>query len=400
MAGLTDAGRICNSLGIYRNFLRIPVLLLPDRNLCRYKKEWESYCTYRRHGLILKKNGRGIDIMSDTLTAIQLKHVLQWHITNLCNLQCSHCYQEYRDAISMDYGDMENILKQYLDFTRKYGYRPHINITGGEPFLHPDIFRLLDLLEQNKVSFGILANGTATTEDMIKCLARYSCLSFVQASIDGTKQTHDSIRGKGSWKKTMETFRLLRKNGIQTMAAFTCHKRNYKELRAVINDVRKHGIDRFWCDRLIPIGNNREDVLTTEEYRRVIAVLEEESMRKTFGKRTAIHRNRALQFYGYCCTEGIYQCSAGSQLLVVTEDGTLLPCRRLPIPLGNVLRDGTIEEICDNSPVIQTLTAKKVPDGCKGCLVEHLCRGGAKCLSYALIGQYENVKDVNCTFGE
>ena len=69
------------------------------------------------------------------------KHVLQWHITHKCNLRCSHCYQnEYCNDLDID--QLNDILDQYLIFLKKKNFIGHINITGGEPFLHEDIFQL------------------------------------------------------------------------------------------------------------------------------------------------------------------------------------------------------------------------------------------------------------------
>lgn len=158
--------------------------------------------------------------------------------------------------------------------------------------------------------------------------------------------------------------------------------------------VEKNKIDRFWVDRLIPIGNNKEQILTTEEYRNVIKMLtkEQKKAKKNPFCKTTIHTNRALQF-----CEGsneIYQCSAGVELLTILADGTLLPCRRLPIPVGSVL-ENSILGLYQNSPVIKNLQKKEIPEECNQCLKAELCRGGAKCLSYALYQDY-NRKDENC----
>ena len=321
------------------------------------------------------------------------KHVLQWHITHKCNLRCLHCYQEEYTR-DLDRKELEEIFHHYLEFVDYYNYKGHINFTGGEPFISEDIFHMLDLCETSNISFGVLTNGTMLNETFVQKLEKYQKLSFVQISIDGTKETHNHIRGIGSFEKALETFKLLKKYHIQTMAAFTCHKENYQELSQVIKIMKKNKIDRFWMDRLIPMGNNEEETLTTEEYRNVIRFLtkEQEKARKNPLCTTTIHTNRALQF----CEGGneIYQCSAGVELLTILADGTLLPCRRLPIPVGNVL-EKSILNLYQNSQVIKNLQKKEIPIECNQCLKAELCRGGAKCLSYALHKDY-NRKDENC----
>lgn len=321
------------------------------------------------------------------------KHVLQWHITHKCNLRCSHCYQE-EYCKDLEKKELEDIFEQYQEFLEFFQYKGHINFTGGEPFLYKDIFLLFDLCETRGISFGVLTNGTLLNKELVQKLAKYKKLSFVQISIDGKKETHDEIRGKGNFEKSFATIGLLKKYHIQTMGAFTCHKENYQELEQVIKIIKQKKVDRFWVDRLIPMGNNREQILSTEEYKKVIKILskEQKKAKKNPFCKTTIHTNRALQF----CEGGeeVYQCSAGVELLTILADGTLLPCRRLPIPMGNVLKT-SILSLYKTSHLVKELQKKEIPKECNKCLKAEMCRGGAKCLSYALHKEY-NRKDENC----
>ncbi|MCR5121126.1 MAG: radical SAM protein [Ruminococcus sp.] len=321
------------------------------------------------------------------------KHILQWHILHRCNLKCTHCYQDERGAES-NFDQLKELFDQYMEFCREYGFRGHINITGGEPLLSDNLFPLLSLLEENGITFGLLTNGTLIDRTAAERLSRYSRLSFVQVSIDGTRETHDSVRGKGSFDKAIEGLRNIGNVGIQTMAAFTCHKRNYHELMDVIGLVRKNKIDRFWADRLIPIGGSCEDILSNEQFRETLKVLTREHERKWLFSRSEIHLNRSLQFLegGDC----YYHCAAGTTLLTLLADGTLLPCRRLPIPLGNCFENDMLR-IYKSSPLIEELSKETIPDDCLNCPKAHLCRGGAKCLTYAVTGGL-NAKDINCYF--
>ncbi len=321
------------------------------------------------------------------------KHILQWHILHRCNLKCTHCYQDERAAES-SFIKLKEIFEQYTDFCREYGYRGHINITGGEPLLSENLFPLLSLLEESGVTFGLLTNGTLIDPAAAERLSGFSRLSFVQVSIDGTRETHDSVRSRGSFDKALEGLKNLGNAGIQTMAAFTCHKRNYHELKDVIRLVRKNRIDRFWADRLIPIGGSCEDILDNAQFRETLKVLTREHGRKGLFSHTEVHLNRSLQFLegGDC----YYHCAAGTTLLTLLADGTLLPCRRLPIPLGNCFENDMLS-IYKSSPVIAELSKETIPDDCLYCPKAHLCRGGAKCLTYAVTGSL-NGKDINCYY--
>lgn len=319
------------------------------------------------------------------------KHVLQWHILHKCNLRCSHCYQEdYVKECSFD--ELEKVFYQYLSFCEKNNFIGHINFTGGEPFLSEYLFVLIDLCDRYEISYGILTNGTLIDSRNIELLKKCRKLSFVQISIDGNRETHDNVRGQGNFDKAFCGLELLKKSGIQTMVAFTCHKKNKDELKELIKIVRRRKIDRFWVDRLIPIGSNTEDVLSTDEYREVIQLLTCEHNRKKILSNTQIHLNRALQFLegGEC----YYRCSAGITLLTVLADGTLLPCRRLPISIGNCF-ENDMTVLYENSGLIKDLQKNEIPHECIACPKAEMCMGGAKCFTYAMTGDYHG-KDMNC----
>ena len=90
-----------------------------------------------------------------------------------------------------------------------------------------------------------------------------------------------------------------------------------------------------------------------------------------------------------------YTCTAGKSLLTVMENGDLVPCRRMPIVVGNLLKDN-MYVLYKKSDVLKGLQKDTTPDDCKKCEHSRKCSGGLKCLTYAL---YKNLnhKDVDCS---
>ena len=43
------------------------------------------------------------------------KFVLQWHLSENCNLKCLHCYQENHTPIALQYEQLENIYNQFKE---------------------------------------------------------------------------------------------------------------------------------------------------------------------------------------------------------------------------------------------------------------------------------------------
>jgi len=59
-------------------------------------------------------------------------------ITSKCNLRCLHCYNEsgiLKNEISFE------LFKRLID---EFDEKPDITFSGGEPLLHPDIWKMLE----------------------------------------------------------------------------------------------------------------------------------------------------------------------------------------------------------------------------------------------------------------
>ncbi len=322
--------------------------------------------------------------------------LFQWHITERCNLKCTHCYQESndRDTEELEFERMLEILEQYrslLDKWRKECGRKvwgQITVTGGEPFVRKDFLKLLETFQRDKerYDFAILSNGSFIDKAMAQKLKGLGP-RFVQLSIEGDMATHDDIRGKGSYQQTVQALKHLVKARVQSFISFTAHRGNFKQFPEVAKLGRKLGVTRVWSDRLIPQGSGKEMsalVLTPEETKEFFSIMSRERSREPRWptSRRTVSMHRALQFL----EDGgrPYRCSAGGSLVTVLPNGDLLPCRRMPVVVGNLL-ERPLEELYYSTKLFQELRNKKqVVSGCEECFFKNFCQGGLKCLAYAL----------------
>lgn len=316
-----------------------------------------------------------------------VEFVLQWHITHRCNLRCSHCYQDDYFAFA-DRAAFENVLSQYERLLNAYGFRGHINITGGEPLLHPDFYWLLNEIKQRNMTFAVLTNGTTLTLRDARRLKRLGAL-YVQVSLDGSQSAHDAIRGDGSFERALNGIRALKTAGIYTDVSFTVGCGNRGELKDLARLCKRLGVDKLWFDRVI-IPKERDihnQSLSADEYAELCKTA------ASLNRRGMVSCARALQFLP-CREKRIYRCSAGKTLLAITADGSVMPCRRLSLTAGNV-NDSELLTIYRDSPLLNEIRNAPVPEGCKGCAYESECAGGAKCASFAKCGSYL-IRDPDC----
>ena len=149
----------------------------------------------------------------------------------LCNLRCNHCFISCSPE-NHTLGLMKfEQFKPYLDEAQKYGVKEYY-FTGGEPFINPDIFRIL----QATLAVGpvtVLTNATRFTEAKVSLLAGLRDASIysleLRVSIDGfSPETNDPIRGPGTFKQAMDGVRMLVAAGflpiITSMRSWEIHE--------------------------------------------------------------------------------------------------------------------------------------------------------------------------------
>ncbi len=304
---------------------------------------------------------------------------LQWHITHRCNLRCTHCYQDDYSAFESR-EELLDVLNQYEAMLRACRFKGALNITGGEPLTHPDLFWLLEEARRRDMTAAVLTNGTLIGKAEALRL-RHCGVSYVQVSLDGCEETHDAIRGKGSFRSATEGIRRLLAQDIDTTVSFTAQRKNLRELPKLARYCRRLGVNKLWFDRVvIPSHEDTEQLsLTPRDFDRLCR------RAARLNRSRSVSCARALQFIP-CRDKHIYRCTAGTRLLTVLADGTIMACRRLPLELGNV-HDSDLLTVYRSAPELLALRQAKLPSDCEGCAYADACAGGAKCIAYARTGR-------------
>jgi len=315
--------------------------------------------------------------------------LIQWHITERCNFRCKHCYQTNFENDGKTTEEMLLVIEKVRQFVAQLSeikgkkIHTHFNITGGEPFLRKDLLQLLQELHKQHITFGILSNGSFLSDEMLREIKLLN-VSFVQLSLEGKQTTNDEIRGKGSFDSIKKGVKKLRKWKIPVIISFTASKANYKEFSAVANIARFWRVHKLWTDRYLPINQKDINVLSPAETKEFFEIVNRERKRKWLNRisGTSISMDRALQFL---VAENMpYFCKAGDSLLTIMPQGEILPCRRMPIEIGNIFTDNLFH-LYQQHPLLNDLrNPEKTDSNCQKCFFGEFCKGGLKCLSYSL----------------
>ncbi len=317
---------------------------------------------------------------------------VQWHLTENCNLWCRHCYQGERgisDELSLD--QIKNGIREVSDMitawsdTYELSFSRSMNITGGEPFLRPDLFSILAEVSRQGFEIFLLTNGTLVDGERARQLADID-VRGVQVSIEGPEDVHDAIRGKGSYAAAAAGVEALVDAGLEVTLNVTLSRLNSADVKQIVAFGSHAGVRRIGFSRLVPAGKGRslmaqalEPVELKTLYRSLFS-LEIKALQIVTGDPVAAQMK--LPPNGDAGNRAMSGCSAGVSGITIQSNGNVTPCRRLPLSLGNVRKD-SIRDIWASSPVLEAIRDRSRYKGrCGSCNRWAVCRG-CRAIAYA-----------------
>lgn len=280
----------------------------------------------------------------------------QWHITDECDQRCKHCYIFSKDNCkkldTMNWEQIKETFYNCLDFCEVYSRLPYFYITGGDPILHPDFWRLLALLKEHDIPFTILGNPFHLTDEACKRLKKYGCQKY-QLSLDGMQETHDWFRKLGSFDCTLEKIDCIKKADIRSVIMTTVSRTNIKEMPDIIDTVVAHGVDVFAFARYCPTSEEKDADMTPQEYHELLDTCykkfqkyEAESCPTYFNKKdhlwTLYEYERGLFKIPEDVQDNIIYggCNCGNCHITILPTGDIYACRRVQnSKVGNVFED-------------------------------------------------------------
>lgn len=345
--------------------------------------------------------------------------ILQWHLTAKCDNHCSYCYMYDSDSYiqelknELEIKECIKIIDDFSNMLKRWGISGIINFTGGDPLLKPEIFDLINYAVKNMLYVGILGNPNKLNLKTAKKLKKAGIARY-QVSIDGLEKTNDSFRGKENFQDSIRAIRLLNKVGISSVVMFTLSEQNANELIDVINLVANEGVSVFDFARIVPIGsgkNLKESILTPQRYHALLLRILEE-YKKILEKNQHIHFGRKDPLWKLLYSElGLLKhpsvpenkdliyggCAIGINHLSILADGTVYPCRRLPVKIGKV-PEQSIRDIFIESDILNKMRESISIEKCGQCELKQFCRG-CRAIGYAFTGNYMS-KDPQCWKGD
>ena len=311
----------------------------------------------------------------------------QWHITDDCDQRCKHCYifseENEKEIITMSYEKIQNVFNNCMRMCEKVDRIPYFTITGGDPILHPDFWKILELFKDNKVRFGILGNPFHLNDEVCERLRSYGC-EFYQLSIDGLKNTHDFFRKEGSFDTTLAKISCLKKAGIHANIMTTVSKTNINEIPGIIDKVVEYNADLFSFARYCPTSLEKSVQMTATEYRDLLDICWNRFKKYEKSKTNFNLKDHLWTLFLF--EKGLFKipsdleddviydgCNCANSHITILPSGDVYACRRMESKVGNVFESELID-IFFGQQMDEYRQYEKF-EKCSKCELLRFCRG-------------------------
>lgn len=178
--------------------------------------------------------------------------VAAWNVNSQCNLNCRHCYSKStakKRNETLNTKEAFNLIDQLADFKV-----PVLLLSGGEPLLREDLFKIIKKAKSRKLRVVISTNGTLLTEKIVQKLKSLA-VSYIGISLDGMEEVNDRFRGKkGAFKAALAGIRNCQKYNQKVGLRFTINQENYQQIDDLFHLIEREEIPRICFYHLVYSG--------------------------------------------------------------------------------------------------------------------------------------------------
>lgn len=277
-----------------------------------------------------------------------------WDITKECNISCTHCYnkERYNNSIRKSI-DSEYI--KVIDEIKRNGFE-RIHFLGGEPLMSHYLLDSIEYATKQGLDTSMVSNGLLLNEVTISKLLKTN-LSSISISIEGVNsETHDHIRGIGSFDKTIEnvkkmiSMRNLMNKNLSIGLSYTLTKQNIEQSNELIEFASSLGVDSVAISKLSNEGaasENWNDIYLSEmeslkameditvgkfNYPNVHLILDCKKLFKEY-----LYKKYSMEL----ASKFESKCRGGKEQYYITAFGDVLPCS----PSGTSMGEKTMSKI-------------------------------------------------------
>lgn len=310
---------------------------------------------------------------------------VQLAITKSCNLRCKHCYVPGTSPCNNNNMTLKNI-KKIIDRLSDLGVFV-IQISGGEPLLHPDINEIIEYIYSKHMAIQLFTNATLLKDTLTKSSIK-KVMEFI-ISIDGIEWFHDEFRGiQGAFSKTKTSVKNLINLGTNVKISYSLVEENKKFLTKTYYEFKELGVKSFVCSVPTPTGNARNFRYTIKQYHELFQIMSEFYDKNKTDKISVNYQGKVFNNL-----PDEFSCSAGKTFLYIDTDYNVYPCpffAQEKFKLFNFFDKSNHKETWNNSDILLPFR-KAMHSKTKGCENCQICNIWCRAINYNLTGKLDGI---------
>ncbi|MFZ3077833.1 MAG: radical SAM protein [Candidatus Aenigmatarchaeota archaeon] len=265
-------------------------------------------------------------MIKNLLGGIDNRKLLFFAMNNTCNNRCKMCsIWKMKEKKVVSFEKAKEALTKF--YSRGFRF---LQLTGGEPLLNPDFFRILGFAKKLGFIVFFPSNGILINREIAEKLAE-SKVDHVSISMHHSDpEVFEKISGhKNILKKTLDAVKYLRQAGVPVSALCTITKDNYKDIEDIVKFLKGLKLSVSFCT---PMSINKTSFalggksveFSKDELKRVIAHIIglKKKYRNIFNCRDFLED--ALSFLDG--RKSRHSCLGGKKIFYLDWDMKVFPC--------------------------------------------------------------------------
>lgn len=316
-------------------------------------------------------------------------------LTNKCNKFCPYCYNDSGDKCT--YLDMNSILK-IIDEC-KLNHIDQITLSGGEPYLHPNIHYIIQYANKKNILIKVITNlSLITINETIEFLKNGN---FIQLTLDSPhEEKNDKTRGVGSYAKIIQLLKRTKKMKINEniYIRMNLYKDNVQDIQDFINLCLNYKIKHVAITFLAKSGRGSSFSLAynfNQSMNEVVNIVNFLKQKKEEYDKVVDISYSNLEDQRGCV---IFRRNNLKVVPRIDPDGNVYFCSYFfgnENILGNI-KSSTLSEIINSdkmSSFINKVITRVKNDDCTSCSFNKICLCGCPAVSYMNTNNIYNKED-------
>lgn len=331
-----------------------------------------------------------------------------FELTPVCNLNCKMCYVRMSKMQQEAMGSLRT-ADEWISLAKEAADQGMLRllITGGEPFLRPDIQFILESLNSLGLVLSVNTNGTMIDENAVNWISKIKPLKLNITLYGASEDTYRELCGDGNaYNRVIKAIEMLLENNVEVKLSCSLTPHNADDLQKIVQFAHDHKLVLETATYMFPpvrkagfvAGKNDRFTPEEAEYFRIKynflyrgretytpKLREQYSQLQKAVPAAENDRNKFREF-------GSIHCHAGKSSFWITWKGNMNICGMIPEADNNAFEKGFSNawKAC-----IKTADQIRLAPECEDCEFKKHCSPCAA-IAYAETGSFSEVPVYKC----